>query len=112
MVLGTVLSQCKIPSYEPDCITTFIMSPISNRNYLPICEGKYRNGKAKIRKSYRKSVSLSLIGHGKYSQTMNSLLMGITEHRKQPDNQDAYKVKKTKMKIMVGCGFETFGTQI
>jgi hypothetical protein len=59
---------------------------------------------------------LSLIGHGTV-QTRNaqSALMGITEHRKQPDNQRYMKEKYENVsprKIMIGCEFEPFGIQI
>jgi hypothetical protein len=78
MTLRSFLFECKIPSYEPDYITTFVTSPLCNMNSLPLCEGRYKNEKTKLRKSYRKSASLSLIGHGRV-QTSNEECIGANK---------------------------------
>jgi len=112
MVLYTVLLECKIPSYEPDHITTFIMSPLCNKTSLPLYEGRYRNEKAKLRKSYRKSVSLSLIGHGTLQTSNGQCFEGNKRTQEAAWQTRHIWNKNTKMNLMVGCGFETFSTQI
>jgi len=49
MIRRSVLLGYKITSYEPDYITSLNTLPICNKNSLPLCEGRYWNGKANVK---------------------------------------------------------------